>query len=147
MANDDADFWGFYPDTVLVFPELDLRVDLRAPLSEDIIRFLSDAIGSSFAVITADNPCGELLDEAANESRMAALANDVERRGFRFVRADGLATVGGHRERGLAVATSRDSAIEIATAFEQLGIFWFDGKSFWLVPALKEGQPVRLPID
>jgi hypothetical protein len=36
-------------------------------------------------------------------------------------------------------------AIALARALEQVAIFWFDGKRFWIVGALMEADPLMLP--
>ena len=36
-------------------------------------------------------------------------------------------------------------AIALAREFEQVAIFWFDGKRFWIIGALMEADPLMLP--
>lgn len=142
-----TDVWGSYPETVLDFPELQLRVDLRRQLAGDTAKLLRDAIGNTFAIVTADYPCGEELSTEAHEPRFAELTAFLDGRGHPYVRADGIATEDPHRERGVAVIVDRSSACEIARRFDQLGIFWFDGTGFWLVPVLRDGEAVHLPPE
>jgi hypothetical protein len=39
----------------------------------------------------------------------------------------------------------QQSAIALARELEQIAIFWFDGKSFWIIGALLEADPIMLP--
>jgi hypothetical protein len=36
-------------------------------------------------------------------------------------------------------------AIELARELEQVAIFWFDGKRFWILGALLDTDPIELP--
>jgi hypothetical protein len=36
-------------------------------------------------------------------------------------------------------------AIELARDLEQVAIFWFDGKQFWILGAIVEADPLMLP--
>ena len=36
-------------------------------------------------------------------------------------------------------------AIELARELEQVAIFWFDGKRFWILGAIVESDPLMLP--
>jgi hypothetical protein len=39
----------------------------------------------------------------------------------------------------------QDKAIELARQLEQVAIFWFDGRRFWILGALVESDPLMLP--
>jgi hypothetical protein len=150
--------WDAYPKTVL---ELQVpgapRIDLRKPIGDDD-RALLRRIGlaGEFAVLTAENPCGENAedeptdtDEAAktreNASRRSRLERELEAARSRFVRVDGVAPDGEYREHGVAVEMPRPDAVALAKRLRQLAIFWFDGRDFWLVGAVEERPPERLP--
>jgi hypothetical protein len=39
----------------------------------------------------------------------------------------------------------RGEALELAREMEQVAIFWFDGKRFWILGAIVEADPLMLP--
>jgi hypothetical protein len=45
----------------------------------------------------------------------------------------------------VAVTLPQQEAIAMARDLEQIAIFWFDGKSFWIVGAVLETDPMMLP--
>lgn len=150
--------WMAYPDTVLQFgtpgtPSLDLRKAVG-----DAERALLRRVGltEAFAVMTAENPCGEnaedeptYADEAAKQRENAGRRNRLEREldaaGLSFVPVDGVAPGGGYREHGVAVMMPRAEAVALARRLRQLAIFWFDGSTFWLVGAVADRPAERLP--
>jgi hypothetical protein len=138
--------WGCYPETILLFPELQLRIDLRDPLGAETATLLRGALGDTFAVVTADYPNGMELTDSENEVRFDQLREYLNERDLQYIRADGVSTDDAHCERGVAVIAEQGLACEIATHFNQLGIFWFDGNGFWLVPVIRQSEAVRLPV-
>ena len=159
MTDDrrDREQYRQYPNTILEFDTPDaLRIDLRRPLSDDDRRAL-DALGlREFGVFTAENPAGEHAEdegdeaaerarERANRRRTRSLVERLKAEGTRFVRVDGVAPQGDHRERCVALAVARDGAVEMAERYEQLALFWYDGSDFWLLPAEADEPPTRLP--
>jgi hypothetical protein len=156
-AHDD-DKWDAYPNTVLEFLDAArTRVDLRRPVGDAERAALARlGLGGPFAVFTAENPCGENVDdqptpgeaaaqEARNERRTSRLERDLLARGVPFVQVDGAAPDGSYRERCVAVLMPRDEATRMAERFEQLALFWFDGRDFWLLAARLDEPPRRLP--
>jgi uncharacterized protein DUF3293 len=138
--------WGPYANTVLHFPEADLTLDLRLPVPPHT----SEAFGrlglpGPFAVVTACNPLGRILDPAANRRLSAVLAGVVREQHPGAVRADGGAPEGGHLEPGWALGTSLGQAKRLAARFFQNAVFWFEGGRFSIVPVLAEGPIVALP--
>jgi len=139
--------WGAYPETVLTFPDADLVVDLRRPLTPAIRRRLGEhGLSGPFAVVTACNPLGTHLDEAANRRLCQVLAMQVAARypGARPV--DGGSPDGTHREPGWAIPASLEEARRLAGEFLQNAVFWFDGERFSVVPVHSPGEPLALPV-
>lgn len=139
--------WGPYPDTVLHFPQADLRVDLRRPVPADVrqsLRWLG--LPGPFAVITASNPRGVRLEESVNRPLAAALAAVVRLRYPDAVPVNGGAPEGGHVEPGWAVSAPLPDARRLAADFLQDALFWFDGTSFRIEPVLGTGPAISLPL-
>lgn len=150
--------WNAYPETILEFQVPGApRIDLRKRV-EDNDRGLLRRIGLSgeFAVLTAENPCGEnaedeptYADEAAqkreNAGRRSRLEAELEAAASRFLRVDGVAPDGEYREHGVAVEMPREDAVALGTRLRQLAIFWFDGGDFWLDGAVLDRPSERLP--
>jgi hypothetical protein len=145
MPNDTA--WRLYENTVLRLGHGGrLRVDLARPLDGDARTALASlGVGEHFAIITAHNPGGRTLSATRNAWRHLRLRGELAARGVRAVPAIGESRDASHRERGVAVAMSRDDAIAIARHFHQLAIYWFDGERFWLYGALELCAPEPLP--
>lgn len=150
--------WARYPQTVLEFPLPGApRLDLRRELGDPERALLRErSLTSPFAVLTAENPWGanaedeptEASEEAAerrNAERRARLERELRDAGITFVRCDGVAPDGDYREHAVAMTADRATAVEIARRYRQLAIFWFDGRAFWLVGALADKPPQRLP--
>ena len=137
-----------YAETIL---EIDgegelLRIDLRAPLSGGGRRALATlGPSSSFGIVTAANPAGAPVDQAANERRHAALRQWIVEHGYVHRAATGSSPDGRHAEHGFAVWLERDDVVALARRFDQSAIFWFDGGAFWLVGALVDAKARQLP--
>ena len=156
---DDGDGkWSAYACTILEFhgpPRL--RIDLREQLSDDHRRQLRQlGLDGAFAVLTAENPRGTNPEDAPtgtaaerreerNEERVTALDRGLERAGVPFAPVDGVAPDGDYRERCVAAMLSRDEAVGLAKRLEQLALFWYDGRTFWLPPAKVDERPEPLP--
>lgn len=150
--------WNMYPETVLEFqvpgaPRIDLRKRVGDRDREMLRRI---GLSGEFAVLTAENPCGEnaedeptYADEAAqkreNAGRRSRLEGGLAGSGSRFVRVDGVAPDGEYREHGVAVEMPREDAVALGNRLRQLAIFWFDGEDFWLVGAVLDRPSERLP--
>lgn len=157
-AKKDLEKWKQYPNTVLEFDGSPaLRIDLRQPVTvaaRDGLRRLG--LTGPFAVLTAENPCGENVEDAPtdrqadareerNERRTSRLENALVRDGTAFALVDGVSPDGSYREHCLAILLPEADAVELARQLEQLALFWFDGDAFWLLPAEAEQPPTRLP--
>lgn len=150
--------WEQYPRTVLEFIDGDRpRIDLRRPLG-DAERATLRRLGLDrpFAVLTAENPWGENAEDAPSEraeeaaerrnaERRARLERELREDGVAFRRCDGVAPDGDYREHGVAVLASRERAVDLATRYGQLAIFWFDGTAFSLVGAVARKPDLPLP--
>jgi uncharacterized protein DUF3293 len=158
VTSDIADKWQSYADTILEFCVVPpLRIDLRCPVTPDETKaFGRLGLDRPFAVFTAENPCGENSEDAPtasqevsierrNARRISRLERELTSRGIHFVLVDGGAPDGSYREHCVAAVMIRDEAIAFARSLEQLALFWFDGQSFWQLPAEVDAPPRRLP--
>lgn len=142
-----ADWISTYVDTLLVFESPAGAIDLRRPVDGAGLTLLSRRkLPREFAVLTADNPLGEVKTASANAAAGAALERQLVEMSVRFVRLQGCSPDRTHCEASLAAGLDRDSAIHIAREYGQNAIFWFDGERFWLVGGLLDFEPVALPI-
>ena len=138
--------WGPYSETILHFPEANLTIDLRVPVPPEARGALAGAgLAGPFAVVTACNPMGRVVEPRANQRLSAVLAGVVREQHPGAVRADGGAPEGGHLEPGWALGTSLGQAKGLAARFFQNAVFWFDGGRFSIVPVLAEGPVLELP--
>lgn len=137
-----------YADTVLVFASPREILDLRRPLDDAARRTLRDRkLLREFAIVTADNPSGELESPAMNAAAGGALKRELDELRVQIEEVQGCSPDLSHRENSLAAGMDRASAVRIAIRYEQDAIFWFDGERFWLVGALLDFEPVPLPLD
>jgi hypothetical protein len=158
MTADTTEKWRDYGQTILDFgiPPRP-RVDLREPIDHATLVDLKRlGLERPFAVFTAENPRGENSEDAPspaeeetreerNARRESRLEQELRRRGTAFVPVDGSAPDGSYREHCVAALMSREEAIAFARALDQLALFWFDGRSFWQLPAEADAEPTRLP--
>lgn len=146
-----------YPATVLEFVD-GPTIDLRRPIGEPERRALvANDLAGSFAILTAENPRGENAEDApsprqearqevANAIRTSVLETELARRAIPFSVVDCVSPDGSYRERSCAVVLPRAEAVRLARDLEQLAIFWYDGRDFWLVPAAVDAPERRLPV-
>lgn len=139
--------WPRYPETVLDFATTPaVEIDLREIPSEDKIAALKAAgLDRPFAIMTAFDPRGENLSPAENEKRKRELDERLRSSGYRFAQVDACSPDKLHCERSVAVVMPQEEALELARRVEQVAIFWFDGKRFWIIGALVETDPLMLP--
>ena len=50
-----------------------------------------------------------------------------------------------HREPGVAVVLDREAAQQVGREYEQSAIYWYEDGVVWLVGALVDAPPERLP--
>lgn len=139
--------WPRYPETVLVFATRPpLEIDLRAVVTQESVAALAAAgFTGPFAVMTAFDPRGENLPAEENERRQRDLERALAKRGYAFTTVDCCSPDRSHCECSVAVTMPQDEALALARDLEQVAIFWFDGKSFWLIGAILKTDPVMLP--
>lgn len=139
--------WPRYPETILRFPyDPALEIDLRqAPTDEELSRLSAAGFGKPFAVVTAFDPRGKDLSPAENEKRKRDLDRRLSRLGYRFVAVDACSPDRTHCECSVAVIMDQKEAIELGRELEQVAIFWFDGKQFWILGAIVQSDPLMLP--
>jgi uncharacterized protein DUF3293 len=139
--------WPHYPETILAFATTPVvEIDLRQVPSDDAVAALQAAgLGQAFAIITAFDPRGENLLPAENEKRRRELEQRLRSRGYRFAQVDCCSPDRAHCECSVAVLMPQAEAVELAREMEQVAIFWFDGKRFWILGALLKTDPLMLP--
>jgi hypothetical protein len=139
--------WPRYPETVLEFATSPaVAIDLRETPSDDEIAALQSAgLDQPFAVITAFDPRGKNLSRAENEKRKLELDRQLRSSGYRFMQVDACSPDRSHCESSVAVVMPQEKAVDLAREMEQVAIFWFDGKRFWILGALVETDPLMLP--
>jgi len=139
--------WPRYPETILTFStnpavEIDLR---RIPPADAIANLLAAGFDQPFAVLTAFDPRGHDLSPAENEERRRDLDVRLTTSGYKFVSVDACSPDRAHCECSVAVKMPQEKAVALARELEQVAIFWFDGKRFWIIGALVEADPLILP--
>lgn len=83
----------------------------------------------------------------ANRRLAARLQGDAAELGAVQLCVDACSPDGSHREMSVAIALDLQSLVDLATRYQQLAIFWFDGAAFWIVPVRSSKTKVRLPIQ
>ena len=139
--------WPRYPETVLTFATRPpVEIDLREIPSESALSQLRAAgFGKAFAVVSAFDPEGKNLSAAENEQRKRELNRRLFSAGYQFVDVDACSPDRSHCECSAAVTMPQQKALDLARELRQVGIFWFDGKRFWILGALVESDPLMLP--
>jgi len=139
--------WPRYPETILSFSTKPVvEIDLREIPSERAITNLRAAgFGQPFAVLTAFDPHGRNLSPAENEKRRRDLDQRLTAEGYRFAPVDACSPDHAHCECSVAVLMPQEKAIGLARELEQVAIFWFDGKRFWILAAIVAADPLVLP--
>jgi hypothetical protein len=139
--------WGRYAETILIFGDGERpRIDLRENLTPDVrAYFRSIGFDQTFAVLTAHDPLGRDLGAEENRERQEKLEGEVHDAGIHFVRVDACSADREHCECSLAIDIDQDHALRIAKMYEQMAIFWYDGECFWLLGAVVNSDPLRLP--
>jgi len=82
----------------------------------------------AFAVITACNPLGQGLDEAADKAATVRLRKAISRLGLNRHRVTGISADMKHREPGFAVwGCDLPLALQLGREFAQNAIYWIEG--------------------
>jgi uncharacterized protein DUF3293 len=139
--------WPRYPETILRFQiEPALEIDLRqTPSERDLAQLAAAGFNRPFAVLTAFDPRGHDLSSSENEQRKRDLDRRLTSKGYDFAHVDACSPDRSHCECSVAVVMSQEDALALARELEQVAIFWFDGKSFWILGAILETDPLMLP--
>ena len=139
--------WPRYPETILDFATTPpVRIDLREiPADGAVAALKAGGLGEPFAIITAFDPRGENLSPAENEKRRQKLDERLRSSGYRFTHVDACSPDRSHCECSVAVIMPQETALDLAREMQQVAIFWFDGKRFWILGALVETDPLMLP--
>lgn len=139
--------WPRYPETILSFStNPPVEIDLRNIPSESAVSQLKAAgFGDTFAVLTAFDPRGRDLSPAENETRKRELDQRLSGSGYKFAHVDACSPDRSHCECSVAVIMPQKEALALARDIEQIAIFWFDGKRFWILGAIVESDPIMLP--
>jgi hypothetical protein len=142
----DAD-WPRYPETILSFETRPpVEIDLRAiPLESALDQLKGVGFGEPFAIMTAFDPKGRDLSSNENEKRRHTLEEKLAARGYAFVRVEACSPDRSHCESSVAVIMSQQEATDLAREMEQVALFWFDGKRFWILGGIVETDPLMLP--
>jgi hypothetical protein len=143
----DDSLWTAYANTRLLIGRAPrIKVDLWLPVSDDLEHRLTKlGLGASFAIVTPFDPGGTRAPAWKNLARYIRARLLLRSRKLRFIAADGESPDSRHRERGFAIALGRSDAAALARELEQLALYWFDGKAFWIDGALVVRKPQRLP--
>ncbi len=141
--------WPRYPETILDFATTPrVEIDLRAIPSEDKIAALKAAgLDQPFAIMTSFDPRGENLSPTENEKRKQELDERLRSSGYRFAEVDACSPDRSHCECSVAVVMPQEKALDLAREMQQVAIFWFDGKRFWILGALAETDSLMLPLN
>jgi hypothetical protein len=139
--------WPLYPETILNFETRPpVEIDLRKIPSELAVTQLKAAgFGEPFAIMTAFDPKGRDLSGMENEERRRALEERLAAKGFTFARVEACSPDRSHCESSVAVVMSQQKATDLAKEMEQVALFWFDGKRFWILGGMVETDPLMLP--
>jgi len=139
--------WPHYPETILSFATRPpVEIDLRAiPPDSALTQLRAAGLGEPFAIMTAFDPEGRNLSAAENERRKQELDRRLSATGYSFVQVDCCSPDRSHCECSVAVTMPQEKALDLAREMQQVAIFWFDGKRFWILGALVETDPLMLP--
>lgn len=145
-ATDDPS-WHAYPETLIHFSSGDVWIDLRNPITSASLSALA-AMGLSgpFCILTAFNPRGRAVTNRENEESHRRLTDLLDVNGIAYIPCAGTDPTRMHREEGVAAVVDVDRAGEIAVDLAQSAYFAFDGRQFWIMPALVRAEPRPLPI-
>ncbi len=139
--------WPRYPETLLSFAthppvEIDLR---ETPPAAALAELKTAGFEEPFAIITAFDPEGRNLSAAENEQRKRELDRRLSATGYPFVQVDCCSPDRSHCECSVAVKMPQQKALDLAREMQQIAIFWFDGRRFWILGAIAEADPLMLP--
>lgn len=140
--------WRYYPETILELGEEgQVCFDLRISVTEAVLASIRQlGFHSAFGIITAFNPRGSSVSFEENLRRSSELERTIAGLRGSWMKATGTSPDGAHREPGLAVELPQSYVRSLAVQFQQSAFFWFDGEVFWIVGAIVDSAPLRLPV-
>ena len=146
--SDPQTGWGDFPSTVLQFlSESPFALDLRVSIGETELAALQEAgFEHTFGIVTAHDPMGVEQPHETNAMLAAKLEANVARMNAHHVEVDACTPDSSHCEQSMAVDIDLEAAVSLASRYNQLAIFWFDGAAFWIVPARSTKSRLRLPV-
>jgi len=109
------DFYSIYQKVTFLVPE--------PPLPKE-----------SFAIITAHNPRGTILNTEDNFLLNQKLLEQLQ--DYKYTLITGCSLDLKHQEASFAVICNKEQAIELARQFEQNAIYWVEKEELWLLPVL-----------
>lgn len=139
--------WARYAETVLSFRgDPSLEVDLRESITAaSRAGFKARGLAGTFAIMTANDPQGRDLSAEENRILENRLEGELTAAGVPFIRVDACSIDLEHCECSLVIDVDQNRAVEMAARYEQMAIFWYDGDAMWLIGAIVESDPIRLP--
>ncbi|WKE64827.1 DUF3293 domain-containing protein [Gallaecimonas kandeliae] len=94
----------------------------------------------SFAIVTAYNPRGKALCEAANHYRDQRLEAELKATGQHPQPLWGCSPDFQHREKSWALVMPKEQAVQLGWRLEQNAIYYVEHDVLYLVPCLMEDQ-------
>jgi hypothetical protein len=83
---------------------------------------------------------------SVNTGLAASLRREVAKLRVAHVSLDACSPERSHCEHCMAIALDLPALIDLAYCYDQLAIFWFDGRVFWIVPVHSTKARLRLPV-
>ena len=122
-------------------------LDLRKPVdaaSRSCLKIMG--FEQPFGVVSAQDPMGVAQSPSVNSVLAASLQSDVAKLRVAQASLDACSPERSHCEHSMAIALDLPALIDLAYRYDQLAIFWFDGRAFWIVPVHSTKARLRLPV-
>jgi hypothetical protein len=105
--------------------EVYLAADQRPAFLQTVFHGVKPMGGwpDEFVIVTACNPCGEIVDAERNECLDRELSAFLEGKGLVHCRMTGGSPDGSHREPGYLVECDGEVGLELGRRFEQVAIY------------------------
>lgn len=112
-------------------------------LYQDVIFISEDKIeAETFAIITACNPLGRVLNQEANTDLTGDLKSQLEPESCQNL--IGASPDKSHQEVSFLWQTDKSKAVELASQFLQNAIYWIENGELFLVPVKMSGEEVSM---
>lgn len=112
-------------------------------LYQDVVFISEDKIeAETFAIITACNPLGRVLNQEANTDLTGDLKSHLEAESYQNL--IGASPDKSHQEVSFLWQTDKSKAVELASQFLQNAIYWVENGELFLVPAKMSGEEVSM---